>query len=431
MLMPRIVRMSWEPSRRRWWKVITGKRYVVSISQLKKLGYLPTASPESKESSYQAANAWLADQLKATPSTPFAEMISLLEARRAWADQHGHDTSGLDQMLTLARGMAKDGWLDRYKPEYTDSELANAMTTLAGVEPFKHMAHLSSDSDKSVSFWVDKYLELRRAEAKEDIIATRTVDNIKLYLTQFATWVGSELSTITATRLVEYYKHLLAQPLANPSRKTRYSYARAFIEWLQEQKLIESFSTKSRRYTFGSDREEVQTLPVETVRGIIDKAQGILTLHLLLMANTGMTQRDISDLEIKEYDGTYITRRRSKMKRKGTRVVSWRLWSTTKKLLDKYKQTSGEALLLTSTGNRWVGSGRSDNIRTLYRGLDIPIPLKRLRQTSGDMIQKKFGKDIADHFLGHGQDPVDAGYFSRRQKDLDDAVIWLGTQYGY
>jgi hypothetical protein len=37
---------------------------------------------------------------------------------------------------------------------------------------------------------------------------------------------------------------------------------------------------------------------------------------------------------------------------------------------------------------------------------------------------------VGDHFLGHGQKPVDAAYFSRDQDILDEAVAWLGAQYG-
>jgi hypothetical protein len=61
--MPVAYDMSWIPSLRRWSKMQFGKRYVVSCRQLKKLGYLPVNSPETKEYSRDAANRWLADTL--------------------------------------------------------------------------------------------------------------------------------------------------------------------------------------------------------------------------------------------------------------------------------------------------------------------------------------------------------------------------------
>ena len=48
--MPAAYLMGWEPTRRRWWKQYRNTRYVVSWRQLD--------APETKEGSYQAANAW-------------------------------------------------------------------------------------------------------------------------------------------------------------------------------------------------------------------------------------------------------------------------------------------------------------------------------------------------------------------------------------
>ena len=44
--------------------------------------------------------------------------------------------------------------------------------------------------------------------------------------------------------------------------------------------------------------------------------------------------------------------------------------------------------------------------------------------------KKKFGKETADHFLGHKQGVVDSAYFAREQEDLDRAVDWLGSHLG-
>ena len=48
--MPATYLMALEPTRRRWWKQYRKTRYVVSCRQLD--------APETKEGSYQAANAW-------------------------------------------------------------------------------------------------------------------------------------------------------------------------------------------------------------------------------------------------------------------------------------------------------------------------------------------------------------------------------------
>ena len=85
-------------------------------------------------------------------------------------------------------------------------------------------------------------------------------------------------------------------------------------------------------------------------------------------------------------------------------------------------------MLLTSKGTTWVGTGRRDGIRMIYRPLGCKEPLKLFRSTAGNMIEKKYGKDVADHFLGHKQGSVDSAYFFQELKRLDAAVAWLGRQ---
>ena len=48
--MPALYLMSWEPKQRLWRKMYKGKRYVISCQQL--------GVRETKDGSYQAANAW-------------------------------------------------------------------------------------------------------------------------------------------------------------------------------------------------------------------------------------------------------------------------------------------------------------------------------------------------------------------------------------
>ena len=80
--MARVYQMSWVPARRGWMKEYRGKKYAVSCRQLN--------APETKEGSYQAANAWWAskkaeiDRQNAPPApgTPQA-VAALLRLGRA------------------------------------------------------------------------------------------------------------------------------------------------------------------------------------------------------------------------------------------------------------------------------------------------------------------------------------------------------------
>src|SRR6516164_7280312 len=74
--------MSWEPSRRRWWKMFRGKRFVVSCRQL-------GVAHETKEASYQRANEWwLAKKIEIDGAHPNAAQIQEQTRRLQWSEQH-------------------------------------------------------------------------------------------------------------------------------------------------------------------------------------------------------------------------------------------------------------------------------------------------------------------------------------------------------
>ena len=424
--MPVKILMSWEPQNRRWWKVVFGKRYVVSCRQLKKLGYLDIVSPDTKEHSRDAANRWLLDQLRGgQPShkpTRFDDIILEMEKRKAWLASKGQDTSGYEQGIEFIRDMATDDVHESIAREFISPMQETWQERLREFDP--------PSKDKTVGFFLDKFLSLRKAEYKAGNLSLAAYEQCKLCLLAFGKWLnpGASVETINSQKWEDWYKWILATDASAEYKKKRLSYARSWCLWLVEHGHLQSFSSlMSRRYRFASDREEVQPLSIATVQEIVGKAKGVLKLLLLLMLNTGMTQKDISDLKQSEYANGRITRSRSKTKRRGTRVVSWKLWDSTRKLLDQYRQPTGDRLLLTSKGTTWVGEARRDGVNSLYRHLGYDVPLKRFRQTSGDFIKKKYGKELADHFLGHGQRAVDAAYFSRDQQELDDAVSWLGS----
>src|SRR4051812_6870145 len=83
--MPAAYLMAWEPTRRRWWKQYRNTRYVVSCRQLD--------APETKDGSYQAANAWwLAKKAEVDgklPPHPHAPLLESWARRLAWARSQG------------------------------------------------------------------------------------------------------------------------------------------------------------------------------------------------------------------------------------------------------------------------------------------------------------------------------------------------------
>jgi len=427
--MPVKIMMSWEPRHTRWWKVIQGKRYVVSCRQLKKLSYLPIGSPDTKEHSRDAANRWLSDQLKVSQeeSTRFGDVIAEMKQRKAWLLSQGYKdhAKGYDKTIEMIRDMEAD--------ETLHPSIARAL-----VEPKQdvwadRISRMKQvPTDRTVGYWIDQFLALRMTEVQAKELSQAAYDQCQYALNAFKEWLGKDTSVdrINSEQWVSWYKHVQLLGKASWTKKKLFSYPKSFTGWLIEQGLIPPFeSLHAKRYKFSIERKEEEPLPVERVKEILGKAQGMLRLHLLLMLNCGFSQKDISDLTPSEYADGRITRARSKTKKRGTRVVTWKLWDSTRELLDQFKQPAGDRLLLTSNGTTWVGEGRRDGINSLYRHLKFHESLKQFRSTSGNMIQKQFNKDLADHFLGHKQKSVESAYFSRDQQELDQAVAWLATQY--
>ncbi len=190
---------------------------------------------------------------------------------------------------------------------------------------------------------------------------------------------------------------------------------------------------------------EIKTYSIAQINALlkattIDKTR----LYLLMMLNTGMTQRDLSDLKQSEVDweaGT-ITRKRSKTKNSGTvPTVTYPLWDATLTLLRKFGRRDQSPVLVTRDGLPLVRlhlvNGRlkkSDAVRLAWRRIECPIKigLKHLRKTSATLLggNKDFAS-VADLFLGHApRSMADKHYKQAPMELLADGVRWLGQQYG-
>jgi hypothetical protein len=440
--------MTWEPSKLRWRKMYRKKVYTISCDALD--------CPGTKEGSYRQANSWWESQFSKlkTPPTRFDHVIEELERKKAWLVHHKEPTEKFDRAIEMLREMAND---PNIHPSYANlfvngapdinrkrSDPSNShFTSVVPMETTIWNDRLSRfekpPTERTVGYWIEKFLAMRETEVKSGDLSVSSYESIKLCLDHFSKWLNPELpiDNLDASRWIEWYMQLQSLSISIGYKRKRFIFARTFISWLIEQGLIPGFASLfARRYKFGKSDKEVEPLSVEKVRAMVESTNGILRLHLLLMLNTGMTQKDISDLKPSEYKEGRITRRRSKTANRNTRIVSWKLWDVTRDLLDQFKQ-EGSHLLLTQSGKAWVRDElidgkrkKTDSIKSIYRLTKINIPLKRLRQTSGDMIKKKFSKDVADHFLAHGREVVDQSYFSEDQKRLDAAVAWLGKEYG-
>jgi integrase len=231
-----------------------------------------------------------------------------------------------------------------------------------------------------------------------------------------------------------------------------FSVAKAFIRWLAGRETIDlPRNIENTGFRFGSSAKTVKTWIPEEFQFVVSEAPGKLKLALLLMANCGMTQEDVSDLKDAEVDwkDDRIRRKRSKTAQYDqVPEVEYKLWPLTFELLKRHR-SGQETVLLTEKGKPFVRTRLKDNgklskadgfascwvhlkkrLQKTRPGFDRP--LKQLRKTAASLLDKhpEFSR-FSTLFLGHSPRSVKDRYYVQPSQDrFDAAVLWLGQQFG-
>jgi len=478
--MPASYLMTWEPKPRRWRKMYQGKLFTVSCRDL---GVL-----ETKEASYQAANAWWAGkraEIEEGPRRPHDGILAELELRRDLSRNLGAEPEAevLDQKIGLIKAMEDEPRADVAQalcdmevfeeiwPDNSSTDARIAIARRNGIDVPDEVdpsvldylfgdRRLRLDRDlrniveriqevgvkvpeaRTMCTQVDRFLALERVRVDGGQLSISEFDTIRRCLFNFRDWVGggTSIESIDAERWEAWWSHLVGQGISVEYKKKRLRYARSFISWLTEKGLIVvPPNLHSRRHRFGGGIKTVPTIPDSDVRKLIDAAPGQLRLHLLLMANCGMTQVDISDLKSGEVDWEKgrIERKRSKTEdHDSVPVVNYPLWPETWRLLREYGRREGERALETESGRPWVRDvikpdgkrSKVDAIKSNYvhlqRKTGLDYPMRLLRKTSASLLETK--KDYARYatlFLGHSPRSIaDRHYVVPSQKNFDRAI---------
>lgn len=466
--MPAAFHMSWEPRARRWWKQYLGKRYAVSCRQLTQWAGRPV--PETKEGSYQTANAWwLAKKaeiegLVPLESHPHADDIKEYRKRRDWARKQGlHEEAAWwgRHARAMERGpnnpSVRAGQRDVRRLQFERrmglpyGALPKTYDPDADVwkDRFARDGAQAVPSERTVGGVVRLYLEHERVRVHGKGLSPSEYDLIRLCLNHFRDWIGAEtdIQRVNADTWENYWKHVYQSQVSLEYRKKRFRHARNFIEWAASKGILPAPpNLQHRLYRFGNAAQAIATMTVEEVQGLVAQSSGQLRLHLLLMLNCGMTQIDISELRPSEVDwelGRVIRKRSKTGDLETVPTVNYKLWPSTFALLKQYGHVEGERVLLTERGRPWVSDEivegkrrKRDGIHSNYRRLQIKSgidkPIKRLRKTSASLLDhhREFGR-YAPYFLGHTPRSVSARHYVTPSTDLFDAAVsWLGEQYG-
>ena len=449
--MPVKLDMTWDPANRRWRKLHRGSRYVVSCRQL--------GVPETKDASFRAANLWwgrkLAEIEARQPRRPHQDTVEELRRREAWSLRHDPGSAGRLSSEIQEIERLDDG--DLHPSLVREGYLGSPVARAVWEDRLSRQPEEPVPSDLTVGVQIDRWLDGQEARVKAGATAPGTWWNNRYCIARFRAFAGeaTPARAVDEDLLERFFNHLLGEigAVSKAYAMKCFGVSRAFIRYLVERGLApQPRNLDSRSFRFNLGPGPVPTLAVEEFRRLLKHATGQTELHLLLMANCGMTQIDVAEMRDAEVDWSEgrVVRKRSKTGgHGGVPTVNYKLWPRTFELLRAHR-SGADRVLLTTSGAPWVydrhEGGRlksTDSIVSNYKWLKARIlkaegvaftkPLKLIRKTSATLLggSEKYGR-YAQLFLGHSPRSIaDRHYVAPSQPLFDEAVSWLGGRYGF
>ena len=436
--MPAAYLMAWEPTRRRWWKQYRNARYVVSCRQLDAL--------ETKEGSYQAANAWwLAKKAEVDgkmPPHPLADLIEMRVRRLAWARSHGREdlAQSVQEEIGRIEADTEGEVFGRKRPLDVPGMVVETMQDAIWSDRLSRHKEESSDPDRSMRHQVALWLGELKGRVEAGQFGAGEYQGQTYYSKQFVTHFGEEtrIDAIDEELWAGFHRFLIGE--MNRGRwtavyaKKLHRSARTFIEHLASLKRIagpENLHDKRMRFTIPTREVEVFTL--EETRSLMAAARDQVRLLILLALNCGMTQVDISDLRQEEvdWDAGRLRRKRSKTSHhKKAPEVEYPLWPETFGLLKRSRSSDPDRVLVTKSGRPWVDrkTRNTDSVRTEFDKLKARRPFKHLRKTSATALggHPEF-RAYAQYFLGHTPETVADTHYVRPSQEQFDPGHYHGS----
>jgi integrase len=462
--MARQYQLTWDKSRKRWKKIYKGHQLYFHFGKSK-------TDPEGYQ---QALDA-------------FKQKKAAIDLDIAAASPHrGHYEEALSTRQQMLQWFRLEGNTDDPLYHQTQAEIEQLRADLAKLNPppvqlhidplmalpvpqtMAWMDRLQSLADhqrwtgtgtrrETVGGNIDDYLTVKKLKAVGKETSAGRYETIRCHLDHFKNFLGerTSLATIRGKTLTSYHTHLMLQ--VNDKKMAR-SYAAdlmgaaiRFVKWCWGEGILPDLPKNfdSPELTFKVTTKAVETFTVDEIKTFLGRASERTRLYLLLMLNTGATQKDISDLKKIEVDweAGRITRKRSKTKTEdNVPEVSYLLWDETYRLLQKHRSQVSERVLVNAVGGplkveelRPNGRVRKiDNIKTAYDRLTEKLrlnkakPPKVFRKSAATKLEEHevYGR-FSQYFLGHSPRSVAEKHYVKPSRELfDRAISWLGEQYG-
>jgi hypothetical protein len=281
--------MGWDKRNRRWRIMHEGARHVVSCRQLSVWAGKPV--PETKEGSYQIANAWWAAKLAEIegqrPPHPAARYLAQLALRNEWAKRNGQRAlaSMLKAEINRIEAGGRPAYMDEYSSAWEPDNILELYRTHPEVDDDEAWPAIDPDdavwndrvrrdclkpapADTTIKGLVDRYLGLEHARVQAGDLSPSEYDVTRLCLEHFSGWIGkaTPAANIDANVWEDFYKHVLKSDVSVEYRKKRFRHARNFIEWLTSKGVIPQPPNLFRRkYRFESSVKAVPTMTTAEV----------------------------------------------------------------------------------------------------------------------------------------------------------------------
>lgn len=362
--------------------------------------------------SQKAANEWWE---KWSPLTP----AQLAEC---------HDIA--DKIVKFDRVMKRAGLPKTEATKNAAREIFNALDSIEDTLP----------TGKGIQYWVDAYLTVKRNEGA----SPGRIDNLKRSLNSFADQIGKTnvITDINWEAWDQFAASVLQLDKSDDTKRDRLADVRGFIRHLVARDLITPIKTLHET-KIRVEAKELVRFSQKELRHILSESTGMLRCFLLLFYNCGYRQSDVATLTPAMLDGTYVTRKRAKNKKKNAPVVSWKLWPETIEAIEQNRSKDGELLFTRENGKTWVletanDQGTRSRDDAFYRELWVPFAEKLKLRLSSDLIRRSCANllhtnsartnklSVQIKYLAQSPSGVALkNYIEPSQKELDSAVSLL------
>lgn len=461
--MARTELMTWNAKQKRWFKKYRKKQYVVSPKQLGK--------PSTKAESLTAANEWWEEKRAELdfedPERGNYEYaiwmrknmreIAIASSEHQLSSELWNEISRLQDRLDVGGRLPKlsDEEFDplsRFPHE--DMKFWEDALDDVYIRRSNNLRSPSKEDDNTTSVSIAGFLQHKQVQVENDELSPGRYESLRCCLEHFQKSVDATklLTSIDSKMLLDYRSQLAAEMKNGMSpayARDHISAVKQFVRYcwnvLEKIELPRLINTKQLNIKVPENK--IKTFTEEELRRLLESSSETTRLYLLLMLNCGMQQQDITELgqdEVNWKRGRIVRKRSKTEHHENVPTVNYRLWRETFSLLQNHRSDDKERVLLNAKGKplktEVIVNGKvkkSDNIRSAYsrvvRKLKLePKPLKLIRKTCATKL--------ADHpeyancrfmYLGHSDVTIaDKHYVKPNQKLFDQAILWLGKQFG-